>query len=607
MNAVVNQTPTIYIPLNRLKTSPDNVRKEPHTREHILELADSIEANGQLQNLNVATERDSQGQETGYYLVSVGEGRRLAQWERVARGKISEDHPIECKVDNGDPAAASLAENINRAPMHPADEFLAFKERADRGESVEEIAARFGALPEVVRRRLKLANVAPSLFGLFRGRKIDLQALMAFTVTDDHARQEQVWAGLRPYERDAQSIRRMLAQKEVSNKSALARFVGKAYAKAGGAVREDLFSDDQESFLIDVELVTRLANEKLDRAAKKLLKNGATWAETRLGVDGADLAEFGHVRSVTRAPTEEETNRLKEIESELDGLFASDQEGEEAEEQIENLEEERDRIREACEIPDPEQQALAGTIVSIASDGTLRVDEGLLKPADAARFRAKSLDKPAKEKVTRLHSATLVRKLTAQRTIALQATLARKADVALCLLAHQLAVPQLLGRSHHHENVVKIEGTVADLKAHDPDIVRSKAHRDLNELYDAWRARIPKDPDRLLPWLLEQPPAEVRALLALCVALTVDDVTAQEDCTRGRAIRDAAGLNMRDWWEATADAYFSSVPKARIASVLREAVSEDAASLITPIRKADAALLAAQRLGGTGWLPEVLR
>jgi ParB family chromosome partitioning protein len=605
---MVNEATTVLIPLNRLKSSPSNVRKEPHTREHILALADSIEANGQIQNLKVEPERDAQGAETGYYLVSVGEGRRQAQWERVVRGKIAEDHLIECKVDSRDPAGSSLAENINRAPMHPADEFLAFKERAERGESAEEIAARFGTLPEVVRRRLKLANVAPSLLALFREKKIDLQALMAFTITDDHARQEQVWAALKPHERDAQSVRRMLAESEISNKSALARFVGKAYEKAGGAFREDLFSAENESFLVDIELVTRLANEKLERAARKLRRNGAAWTECSLMVDSADLSKFGRVHTILREPTEQEVDRLRAIDSELEAIYSSDtDEGGDADERGEKLEEERNAIEVAFESPDPEQQAVSGALLSIDYDGELRVDEGLLNPADAARFRVNAHAKPGREKAPRIHSAALVRRLTAQRTLALRATVARKPDVALCIITHRLALSLLIAPAHYQDSSVQIRGTVTDLKSYDPGIVKSKAHRELEAQREACVSRLPQDSDRILPWLMEQPLSEVHSLLALCVALTLDDVSADEDGTHGQEVRAAAGLDMRQWWEATADSYFSSVPKARIQAVLREAVSEEAASAITPMRKADAAGLATQRVAGKGWLPEVLR
>jgi hypothetical protein len=44
-----------------------------------------------------------------------------------------------------------------RLPMHPADQFDAFKKLADDGKGPEEIAARFGTTAKIVAQRLKLA------------------------------------------------------------------------------------------------------------------------------------------------------------------------------------------------------------------------------------------------------------------------------------------------------------------------------------------------------------------------------------------------------------------------------------------------------------------
>jgi ParB family transcriptional regulator, chromosome partitioning protein len=57
----------------------------------------------------------------------------------------------------------SLAENVIRTNMHPADQFDAFRSLVDKGIGVEEVAARFGVTPTTVRQRLKLAHVAPRL------------------------------------------------------------------------------------------------------------------------------------------------------------------------------------------------------------------------------------------------------------------------------------------------------------------------------------------------------------------------------------------------------------------------------------------------------------
>ena len=53
--------------------------------------------------------------------------------------------------------------------MHPADQFEAFKKLADeRGFGAEDIAARFGVTPHVVRQRLRLSAVSPRLIEAYR-------------------------------------------------------------------------------------------------------------------------------------------------------------------------------------------------------------------------------------------------------------------------------------------------------------------------------------------------------------------------------------------------------------------------------------------------------
>src|SRR5271170_2858977 len=140
------------IPLNQLKKSDENVRKVPHANADIKALASSIDAHGQFQNLVVKTERDPQGEATGLYLVTAGEGRRLAQLLRVKHKKIKADHPIPCVIDDTHHASAvSLAENDIRRPTHPADQFTAFKALADAGQSIDDITAQFSVTPLVVK------------------------------------------------------------------------------------------------------------------------------------------------------------------------------------------------------------------------------------------------------------------------------------------------------------------------------------------------------------------------------------------------------------------------------------------------------------------------
>lgn len=82
------------IPLNRLKKSPNNARKTPHSEAAIEGYAASIAAKGILQNLMVEPELDGEGAATGFYLVTIGEGRRLAQLLRVKRKEIRKTEPL---------------------------------------------------------------------------------------------------------------------------------------------------------------------------------------------------------------------------------------------------------------------------------------------------------------------------------------------------------------------------------------------------------------------------------------------------------------------------------------------------------------------------------
>ena len=67
-----------FIPLNRLKKSPRNVRTTPNTKAEIEALAASIGVHGLLQNPIIEPELDAKKKPTGDFLVTVGEGRRQA-------------------------------------------------------------------------------------------------------------------------------------------------------------------------------------------------------------------------------------------------------------------------------------------------------------------------------------------------------------------------------------------------------------------------------------------------------------------------------------------------------------------------------------------------
>jgi ParB family chromosome partitioning protein len=149
---------------------------------------------------------------------------------------------------------------VQRVALHPLDQFRAFQTLRDKGLGEEDIAARYFVSPAVVKQRLKLAAVSPRLLDLYAEDAMTLEQLMAFAVTDDHARQEQVWDALaHAHGKDPWSIRRQLTEGAVSASDKRAQFVGlDAYEAAGGIITRDLFEDDDGGWLQDPALLDRL-------------------------------------------------------------------------------------------------------------------------------------------------------------------------------------------------------------------------------------------------------------------------------------------------------------------------------------------------------------
>jgi ParB family chromosome partitioning protein len=124
----------------------------------------------------------------------------------------------------------------------------------------------------IVKQRLKLAAVSPKLLELYAEDEISLDQLMAFTVTNDHARQEQVWEALaKSYNKEPYAIRRQLTERAVQASDRRAQFVGlDAYQAAGGGVMRDLFTEDRGGWLQDPALLDRLVEEKLRAEAARI-------------------------------------------------------------------------------------------------------------------------------------------------------------------------------------------------------------------------------------------------------------------------------------------------------------------------------------------------
>jgi predicted transcriptional regulator len=85
----------------------------------------------------------------------------------------------------------------------------------EEGMSADDIAARFGVTPAVVKQRLKLGAVSPKLMALYRKDEMSLDQLSAVAITEDHEKQERVWKELRSYHRNREAILRALSEGQV--------------------------------------------------------------------------------------------------------------------------------------------------------------------------------------------------------------------------------------------------------------------------------------------------------------------------------------------------------------------------------------------------------
>jgi ParB family transcriptional regulator, chromosome partitioning protein len=607
----------LFVPLDRLKKSPKNVRQVPHTKGEIKAFAASIATIGMLQYPIVEPEIGPKGKPTGFYLVNAGEGRRLAQLLRAKRKEIKADEPIRCILDTEHSATEiSLAENAIRSDMHPADQYEAFaKLHGEEGLSAEDIAARFGVTAAVVRQRLKLGAVSPKLRDLYRKGDMSLDQLSAFAITEDHERQERVWKELPTFNRSRESILRALSEGQVRSDDRRALFVGaKPYEQAGGTIVRDLFDDEGGGFFADADLLNSLAREKLQIEADRVAKEGWRWVMADLEFDHETSADMRRVFAKPLPLSKAERKRLHKLQARYDALCEKHQHEDEtpvkAAEQLERIEAAIEALHR--EEYKPRDIALAGAFVTLASDGSVRIERGFVRAEDDPKAKAESkVKRPAKDAdgLAPL-SEKLVAELTAYRTSALRNELARHPATALIALVHALALATFF--EGDQGSCLEITPKSAWLSGHAPGIDESIAEKQTAERHHAWAKRLPQEPEALWAFVHELSDAERLELLAHCVSLTANAIQApRQTCPESQAnaavLAQEVGLDMTAYWQPTAAGYFGRVSKERIAEAVREAVSAQAADNIGRMKKQAMAEAAVSALAGKGWLPVILR
>lgn len=621
------QTGVVLIPLHKLKKSPKNARKTPHTKAEIEALAGSMQAKGMLQNLVVEPELDESGARTSFYLVQIGEGRRQAQLLRVKRKQIQDSEPVRCVIDTAnDPLETSLDENVTRSPMSVMDEVEAFASLVDRGMSADDVARRFGCTVRLVEQRLALARLSPRIRAAYRKGDINLDVARAFAINDDHAAQERVFRQLAKPIKHALSVRNALSAGRIPAHDRLARFVGaEAYDAAGGRMVRDLFEPDIV-FFDDGDLLQRLVGERLDAMRDDLSKEGWGWIEVQLGhgqVEGCASEQLHAVQRKLKPGEKKEIAALQARLSELDEKLEDADGDNPLWADRDEVEAKLEALAESARVFDPKLIGHAGVMVAVDRDGRPVVTRGLIKRADVktiaklqkTQTRSASADDDGADGVDaaaappegpRLTKA-LVERLTQARTRGLRAALALNPQIALGLMVYVL-----MRRSASSASVPGV-GIEARPVGFDDDDSFEQAR-------SAFAEQMPEDDLTFLAACIDQPIDKLLEALAVLMAETIDVTHGGVLYEHKRlqrmadALAAALDLDMTRHWEPTQD-FWEAAPKSLAIAALETALSiaslgEDERKgmsvAFAKMKKAELARTAAQALKDTGWLPEIL-
>ena len=649
------------IPFNKLVLSQSNVRRMK-AGVSIEDLAASIARRGLIQSLSVFPVVDAEGVETGMFEVPAG-GRRFRALELLVKQKrLAKVAPVPCVVRDRDgailPEEVSLAENIERAPLHPLDQFRAFHDMLTKGMTEEEIAAAFFVPVNVVKQRLRLATVSPTLHDVYADDGMTLEQLMAFTVSEDHDRQAQVWDAIKDaWSKEPYQIRRMLTETTVRASDKRAVFLGiEAYEAAGGIVMRDLFQADDGGWLQDVGLLDRLVAEKLKAEAEAIAAEGWKWIEVAVSFPYDAVRGLHEVPGAPIDLSAEEQATIEALTAEQARLEAEYQDADELPDEVDErmgeIETALAAFDDRPEHFDPADIAIAGVFVSIDADGTLSVDRGFVRPEDVPPVRADGeegsetdtesvdADRPSVQRAVitiggqpagfedddeddtiKPLPERLVIELTAYRTLALRNAVADNPHIAMTALLHKLVSDNFMTRMYTGAMEAGVKHVFFPVQ--DETLKDSPSARAVQERHDAWAADIPKDDDALWDWLAGLDDASRMALLAHCVSYGVNALyerpnphsaggvsqhTLDMRLAQADRLTRATGLDMVEaGWRPTFGNYLNRVTKPRILEAVREGAGERAAQLIDHLKKGDMAKEAERLLADSGWLPEPLR
>jgi ParB family chromosome partitioning protein len=466
-----------------------NVRKTDRERG-LEELVASIRSHGLLENLIVIPANDKKKFEV------IAGGRRLLAMQTLQKeGELPASHEVQCEVVDAEKAKEiSLAENMVRTEMHPADQFEAYAKLIDQGMTVSEVAARFGVTDLFVQKRLKLGRISPKLIKAYRAEKLSLDVLMAFALTDDHKVQESLYKRVKDsWEiKQPHSIRNALTETAVRSNNKFAKFVGlEAYEEAGGTYLKDLFSEQNECYLEDVPLLQKLAEEKLHNLSLEI-KDKWKWVEAKFEFGYDEKSKYHRIyqHPIGDIPEELITTQ-KNLENQLEAL-ESEEDVDDAE--VERIQEELSAINEKLSSYhgfSEEDYATAGCVLSISYNGELDINEGLVRPEDRISNDNTGTKKSTETKASLPFSQSLIDRLKNHRLQAVRQYMAQDYEVAFDSALYLMCM-QTIKPSYYGKDWLKIRAEKYNLPhlliSEDPQVAALQAEEEtmFNSLPLAW-------------------------------------------------------------------------------------------------------------------------
>jgi len=312
-----------------------NSRHHSASETGLKELADNIQAIGLILPLAVRPVGD------GLYRILDGHRRHQAL-TMIHSGKLEEtDVPVLVRdADNADARVLSLAANIMRLPLHPADQYEAFAAMLDEGIDRQAIATRFALPLKDVDQRLALGRVTRPFLTAYRQDKLTVETIMDLSALST----SRQWEVLKLIDEQGGldgrgvdwKIRNLINDKSLWSHTAVAKFVGlNVYEQAGGRTEYSLFDDKVR--LIDTDLLYKLAEGMVPGWVEAMRADGWMFAMREQDMPKKwDRWERHYSGPVF---TEEQTVRLAVLDQRLDELHDID-----ADEWTDELEDEQDKI-----------------------------------------------------------------------------------------------------------------------------------------------------------------------------------------------------------------------------------------------------------------------